>query len=295
MAGQSMIMGDAFGKAYQYGKRKISAMTNEEFNALDAKALGEGLKEDYLTIMPSLKEAVVASREFQHIIIQELGTIVKSIPQEIMDLMRPDSIMPNVSSGQSKDVSTNLFIELIKFMIGTGAAGQKESFQLFQKAFAEHGGQTIFTETKDDKTSGPIGPQQPTLDPMYAAMHPHQLVKIYNNKATWNLIPQRDKTIILRKIQDLIKKPTLKEKQQKTQVSIEKLQPSEVKMIATLFNQVTYIIGWLKKTNGSSTYVTKAYKVIQQYNRYVQQHKRRNFTIDSTKTIKMQKIVLRYR
>ncbi len=32
MATQSMVMGDAFGQAFQYGKRKISAMSNEEFN-----------------------------------------------------------------------------------------------------------------------------------------------------------------------------------------------------------------------------------------------------------------------
>jgi len=84
MAGQSMLMGDAFGKAYQYGKRKISAMSNEEFNALTPEMLGQQIVTDYKGIIPSLEEAVKASTEFQSIIIQEMGIILKSIPNELL-------------------------------------------------------------------------------------------------------------------------------------------------------------------------------------------------------------------
>ncbi len=84
MAGQSMLMGDAFGKAYQYGKRKISAMSNEEFNALTPEMLGKSIVTDYTAIIPSLQEAVRQSSEFQSIIIQEMGVILKSIPNELL-------------------------------------------------------------------------------------------------------------------------------------------------------------------------------------------------------------------
>ncbi len=84
MAGQSLLMGEAFGKGFQYGKRKISAMSNDEFNALDAKQLGEQIATDYNDIIPSLEQAVRASSAFQSMIIQEMGVILKSIPDEIL-------------------------------------------------------------------------------------------------------------------------------------------------------------------------------------------------------------------
>ncbi len=84
MAGQSMLMGDAFGKAYQYGKRKISAMSNEEFNKLTPEMLGQSIVTDYNAIIPSLEQAVQSSTEFQRIIIQELGNILKSIPADVL-------------------------------------------------------------------------------------------------------------------------------------------------------------------------------------------------------------------
>ncbi len=83
MAGQSMMMGDAFGKSYQYGKRKISAMSNEEFNKLSAQDLAKEIVADFNTIIPSMKTAMAASTEFQGQIIQEMGNIIKSLPAEI--------------------------------------------------------------------------------------------------------------------------------------------------------------------------------------------------------------------
>ncbi len=83
MAGQSMLMGDAFGKAYQYGKRKISAMSNEEFNKLDAKQLGIEIQTDYADMIPSLTQAIKSSTAFQSLIIRELAEILKNLPKDI--------------------------------------------------------------------------------------------------------------------------------------------------------------------------------------------------------------------
>ncbi len=84
MAGQSMMMGDAFGKAYQYGKRKISAMSNEEFNKLTPHDLGQSIVTDYNAIIPSLSQAVKSSSEFQSLIIRELAEILKNLPTDII-------------------------------------------------------------------------------------------------------------------------------------------------------------------------------------------------------------------
>ncbi len=80
MAGQSMIMGLAFGTSYQYGKRKISSLTNEQFNQLDAEKLGKQLITDYNAIIPSLAEAVKSSSDFQTVVIRELIDVAKNLP-----------------------------------------------------------------------------------------------------------------------------------------------------------------------------------------------------------------------
>ncbi len=84
MAGQSMLMGDAFGKAYQYGKRKISAMTNEEFNKLTPQQLGQEIATDYSAMIPSLQTAIKQSSVFQSMIIQEMAKIIRSLPSDIV-------------------------------------------------------------------------------------------------------------------------------------------------------------------------------------------------------------------
>jgi len=85
MAGQSMMMGDAFGKAYQYGKRKISAMTNEEFNKLTTGDLGREILTDYTAIIPSMTQAIKQSTTFQSFIIHELAEIVKNLPKDLVE------------------------------------------------------------------------------------------------------------------------------------------------------------------------------------------------------------------
>ncbi len=154
MAGQSMIMGDAFGKAYQYGKRKISAMSNEEFNKLDADGLGKQLLEDYTLIVPHLKQAVHQSREFQSLIIQELGEIIKSLPQELINLLNPEQ-SPTLSSGGT-DSNGSLLQSLLSFMIGSGAAGLQQSGSV--------GGQIIGQAFGDNpppgQTEGPPSPPE---------------------------------------------------------------------------------------------------------------------------------------
>ncbi len=101
MAGQSMIMGDAFGKAYQYGKRKISSMSNEDFNKMDANTLGRELQEDYSAIIPHLKVAVHESRDFQSLVIQELAEIIKSLPKEILSALGTGSDQGNTDIASS--------------------------------------------------------------------------------------------------------------------------------------------------------------------------------------------------
>ncbi len=72
MAAQSMLMGDAFGRSFQYGKRKISAMSNEDFNAYDEKSLISDMTKTYEAILPSIKEQIDQSKDLQAFIIASL-------------------------------------------------------------------------------------------------------------------------------------------------------------------------------------------------------------------------------
>ncbi len=85
MAGQSLAMGEAFGKGFQYGKRKISSMSNEEFNALDFKGLSESIATDYKVMIPSITKSIEASDELQRAVFAALGDVIKDIPKTILD------------------------------------------------------------------------------------------------------------------------------------------------------------------------------------------------------------------
>ncbi len=84
MAGQSLMMGEAFGKGFQYGKRKISSMSNEEFNALTPSDLGKSITTDYNAIIPHLGQAVQKSSEFQSLVIKEIIDVIKKLPGDIV-------------------------------------------------------------------------------------------------------------------------------------------------------------------------------------------------------------------
>ncbi len=84
MAGQSLMMGEAFGKGFQYGKRKISAMSNEEFNKLTPGDLGQGIQTDYAAIIPHLGQAVKQSSDFQSLVIKEIIDVIKNLPADII-------------------------------------------------------------------------------------------------------------------------------------------------------------------------------------------------------------------
>ncbi len=72
MATQSLVMGEAFGKAFQFGKRKMSAMSNEDFNALKIEDVASDMFKSYKNIIPELKESIAQSADFQNHIFAQL-------------------------------------------------------------------------------------------------------------------------------------------------------------------------------------------------------------------------------
>ncbi len=101
MAGQSLAMGEAFGKGFQYGKRKISSMSNEEFNALDFKGLSESIATDYKVMIPSITKSIEASDELQRAVFRALADVIKEIPGQILDFFGDVSGGGNASTSPS--------------------------------------------------------------------------------------------------------------------------------------------------------------------------------------------------
>jgi len=75
---QSAVMAKQFGENFQYGKRRISAMSNEEFNKLTPQKLQENANSELRSMIPSMEQSVTDMRAFQTFLIQEFILMVQS-------------------------------------------------------------------------------------------------------------------------------------------------------------------------------------------------------------------------
>ncbi len=80
MATQSLVMGESFGKAFQFGKRKISAMSNEDFNKLTIEQVASEMFASYKNIEQDLKTSMDQSTALQNYIVSK----IISIPIELI-------------------------------------------------------------------------------------------------------------------------------------------------------------------------------------------------------------------
>ncbi len=68
---QSAVMAKQFGENFQYGKRRISAMSNEEFNKLTPQKIQENANKELKAMIPSMQASVTEMRSFQTFLIRE--------------------------------------------------------------------------------------------------------------------------------------------------------------------------------------------------------------------------------
>jgi len=76
---QSAVMAKQFGENFQYGKRRISAMDNKEFNALTPKKLQENANAELKAMIPSMQQSLTDMREFQVFVIKEFLLTVRAV------------------------------------------------------------------------------------------------------------------------------------------------------------------------------------------------------------------------
>ncbi len=84
MAAQSAAMAQAFGTHFQYGKRKISSMSNEEFNKTTPEMLFKGLNEDLKHFVPHIQKSIQDMSDFQQQIVQQIIVEISKLPSSIV-------------------------------------------------------------------------------------------------------------------------------------------------------------------------------------------------------------------
>ncbi len=105
MATQSLVMGEAFGKAFQFGKRKMSAMSNDEFNKLKIEDVASEMFKSYKNILPELKTSIADSADFQNHIFAQLillgPNLIKALGGAVLtDIAEKVAPTPDVVEGE---------------------------------------------------------------------------------------------------------------------------------------------------------------------------------------------------
>ncbi len=76
---QSMVMAKQFGENFQYGKRRISAMSNDEFNKLTPAKLLSNANDELKSQIPLMEASMTDMRNFQQFIVKEFLLTIRSI------------------------------------------------------------------------------------------------------------------------------------------------------------------------------------------------------------------------
>ncbi len=103
---QSIMMGYGFGTGFQYSKRKISAMSNEEFNKTTIKDETVKMFEAYTKIIPDLQQSIRDSKDLQVTVVEEMVKIPAHLLNALLGTSdkgssTPDSPAPVPTIGEN--------------------------------------------------------------------------------------------------------------------------------------------------------------------------------------------------
>ncbi len=79
MGAQSLVIGKMFGEGFQYGKRKISAMPNEEFNKLTFESMMSNARDEMKASIPTMQKALGDMQPLVQTVIHEFFDYIKII------------------------------------------------------------------------------------------------------------------------------------------------------------------------------------------------------------------------
>ncbi len=103
---QSVMMGYGFGTGFQYSKRKISAMSNEEFNATSIRKETQKMFDAYKLIIPDLKQSIDDSKVLQSFILTSMIDIPRKLLADLFGIVAPETAEPIATGGVVTDPAT---------------------------------------------------------------------------------------------------------------------------------------------------------------------------------------------
>ncbi len=278
MAAQSFAMGQAFGTSFQYGKRKISSMSNEEFNALNATKLHDDLQGDVRAMIPSMNQSFDRMEKFQIEIIQSmLDTFVLAL-QEFGKFLAGgvSAVGDSIQQGLNTDVLTVETRSDIPSFIPQASASTGGSTQKF---------------ASDYEREALALPNKLLI----------QIVKTFGTRTDIPIEKRVGYINAFNKRNPAVKKLSTAELKAKTTAAITASATGDVAKIATMFNLIKARFVQLKKTLRMPTGPTKVSKLslfrkltlgaMKNYNRYVQSIGRANLTIDTAKSLSLNRII----
>ncbi len=84
MGMQSAVMAEQFGTMFQYGKRRISAMSNDEFNALTPAKIQFDLTKQLQLMIPEMEAQIQSMRPLVSVIIREFASYIGDATRAIL-------------------------------------------------------------------------------------------------------------------------------------------------------------------------------------------------------------------
>ncbi len=104
MAYQSLAMGEAFGQGFQYGKRRVSAMSNEDFNKMTPLKLFQIETQELKQMIPLMESSMKDMSALTPMIIKEMvklvETFVTTAPKEILRILGLEGVLTGQTPGE---------------------------------------------------------------------------------------------------------------------------------------------------------------------------------------------------
>ncbi len=86
MGAQSLVIGKMFGEGFQYGKRKISAMPNEEFNKLTFEDMMSNAREELKASIPTMQQALMDMTPMVDTVIREFLKYINEVSKTLQEV-----------------------------------------------------------------------------------------------------------------------------------------------------------------------------------------------------------------
>ncbi len=110
MGAQSMVIGKAFGEGFQYGKRKISAMPNEEFNKLTFESMMSNFRTELKASIPTMNASLKDMQPMVEVVVREFFNYISLVTK----IVTGTGEGPNIFSEEGLEIG-----EAIAHSLGT--------------------------------------------------------------------------------------------------------------------------------------------------------------------------------